>query len=817
MSKEGRNILPEEARTIAEGLNKELGMTAHFSADVAENIATGAVAFGANLDTATQLNAQFIKMGLTATDASETVNEMLREANESGIDVNTVMEDVARTSKTMRHHFKGSVKELTKAVMESRKMGVALDASAGAMDAMTDLEAVFEASMQASTLDANFINMDIEGMMSAAINKEEGKMNKLLIENFKNYEVLDAMAFDDFAKGIGMTAGEIMDMVDANRLMEASQGKINAEQIEVAKSMGLTLKQMLDMDTVDLVKKINDENDKRAIALAQEEARAQSMNKMIDFGGQLVDVLTSPAMQAFYNGIGMVAGFLVDMIKPVFTSIQHAVAPIKEAFSSIAESLGLAGGAGGTLSMIFNTIGATLGLIIDYSLEPMRLIFDEIASKLSAVKQVIGGIGKLFSGDIMGGLKDIGAGIINFFTTPIELLINTVQRFYDRAVKFINDVFGFDIPSFDELFPGLRDFFSNLGDNVMAGLTMAGEYFMNLPGNFIDKIRQGFKDIVAYLKDKINGIVQKVKDSVNPAKAVKKVGSKIKSFFGFADGGIVTGPTAAMIGEAGDTEAVLPLGKFESIFGPILKKMEPGGDKFEKLAAQITGMGANFTAVSQAVIGLASAAKSSIAQATASIANMSQMMVSLIKGTMQRITMMVSVVNALASLTKTLIVGSMQRIDSVVASIKAMITATIAYVSVSRMISVMALKSIRSATSMIRVIGNVASSTFAKNHAKMMAMHASLGSIHSQMRSVLHKMERAAIRMYIHSPSMSSFRSLSSRRRPKRRDENSTSLSDVVSAINRLHVAIENIDIDMKMDGTRVAEMVYVNNSYRKR
>jgi hypothetical protein len=227
-------------------------------------------------------------------------------------------------------------------------------------------------------------------------------------------------------------------------------------------------------------------------------------------------------------------------------------------------------------------------------------------------------------------------------------------------------------------------------------------------------MRQGFEDIVAFLKEKINGIVQKVKDAVNPAKAVKSVGSSIKSgfkkLFGFADGGIVTGPTAALIGEAGDTEAVLPLGRFESIFGPILKKMEPGGEKFEKLAKQISNMGTNFTRVSQVTMLLAKTVRSFITQAIASLV-----------------------------------------------------------------------------------------------------------SIQSQMESVLQEMEKAAIRMTIASPPLNIRSFFGFGRNSAQRDDNQTSLSDVVSAINRLHVAIESIDLDVKMDGTRVAEMVHVHNSFRRR
>jgi SLT domain-containing protein len=64
-------------------------------------------------------------------------------------------------------------------------------------------------------------------------------------------------------------------------------------------------------------------------------------------------------------------------------------------------------------------------------------------------------------------------------------------------------------------------------------------------------------------------------DAVNRVKsAASSVGSTIGgginrglSAIGFAEGGIVTQPTLAMIGEAGEAEAVIPLSKLGSTMG----------------------------------------------------------------------------------------------------------------------------------------------------------------------------------------------------------------------------------------------------------
>jgi hypothetical protein len=57
-----------------------------------------------------------------------------------------------------------------------------------------------------------------------------------------------------------------------------------------------------------------------------------------------------------------------------------------------------------------------------------------------------------------------------------------------------------------------------------------------------------------------------VSSVVSSAKsAASSVASSAKSFFGFADGGIVTGPTQAIIGEGKEAEAVIPLSQLDTM------------------------------------------------------------------------------------------------------------------------------------------------------------------------------------------------------------------------------------------------------------
>jgi len=97
-------------------------------------------------------------------------------------------------------------------------------------------------------------------------------------------------------------------------------------------------------------------------------------------------------------------------------------------------------------------------------------------------------------------------------------------------------------------------------------LLKANEDFLN----GLDKIEEAFKDKIKNMKDDITAFKDQI-DALNRSvdRAQSRASLAITQYQGlipFADGGMVTGPTPALIGEAGP-ELVIPLNKVESILG----------------------------------------------------------------------------------------------------------------------------------------------------------------------------------------------------------------------------------------------------------
>jgi hypothetical protein len=105
-------------------------------------------------------------------------------------------------------------------------------------------------------------------------------------------------------------------------------------------------------------------------------------------------------------------------------------------------------------------------------------------------------------------------------------------------------------------------------ETLRKALLRAAERF----NSDIERIEKIFKDKIASMRGAISGLsaqIAGVNSALNQAQArVQATASKLATpkLTPFAEGGLVTGPTAALIGEAGP-EVVIPLDRFDSMMG----------------------------------------------------------------------------------------------------------------------------------------------------------------------------------------------------------------------------------------------------------
>jgi hypothetical protein len=107
-------------------------------------------------------------------------------------------------------------------------------------------------------------------------------------------------------------------------------------------------------------------------------------------------------------------------------------------------------------------------------------------------------------------------------------------------------------------------------ETLQAALVKANENFLE----DLKKIKKAFREdikemqgLVSSMSASISGLMSQISSAQSAASAAKSAAAAIPAKkVKLATGGLVTGPTNALIGEAGP-ELVIPLDKFESMFG----------------------------------------------------------------------------------------------------------------------------------------------------------------------------------------------------------------------------------------------------------
>lgn len=181
-----------------------------------------------------------------------------------------------------------------------------------------------------------------------------------------------------------------------------------------------------------------------------------------------------------------------------------------------------------------------------------------------------------FFGDLWEGITGFFAGIGKWFSDRFTEAYNGIVMAFKAYIMFWPNMFKILVDVFGKVKDWFGDRFSDAWNSIKNAFSGAGTFFGNLwstitskitdiGGKIGDAIGSAFKTavngVLGFLERTINGWVRIINGAINvinkiPGVSIPNVGEI--SLPRMATGGIVTGTTIAMIGEAG-REAVLPL------------------------------------------------------------------------------------------------------------------------------------------------------------------------------------------------------------------------------------------------------------------
>ena len=105
---------------------------------------------------------------------------------------------------------------------------------------------------------------------------------------------------------------------------------------------------------------------------------------------------------------------------------------------------------------------------------------------IDIVGPLLAGFGKILTGDIMGGLKDLGQGLLNVVLVPLKLL----KEFFDPAIQVI----------------------TSMAKNALSFITGIPEYISTAFTNMIGEMKTNFANNTAAIKSSIMGIFAPISD-----------------------------------------------------------------------------------------------------------------------------------------------------------------------------------------------------------------------------------------------------------------------------------------------------------------
>ena len=310
------------------------------------------------------------------------------------------------------------------------------------------------------------------------------------------------------------------------------------------------------------------------------EATANSSDKMRVAFSQLQERVGLALLPVFEK----LSLFFIDTLVPTLERAYNTVIPaFRNAWQSVSDAIGP------LIKDLAEFLGPIIERIITFLKENTEVVkvFMAVlagAATLAMIAALVAAIGALFNPVtlIIGGIAALAAGIAyawnnfetfrNVVTTTFSVLRTTFTTWW-TVVKWV----------FDNVFGGM--------DGIRKATTVLKVAFQtsfNAIKTVVMSIYNAIQSVISAARTAINTVstvVDKAK-SIPGSGIVSSAIGAISGILPFAEGGIVTGPTVGLVGEAGP-EAIIPLDKMGSMGGTtnITINMPAGTDGDEVIRA----------------------------------------------------------------------------------------------------------------------------------------------------------------------------------------------------------------------------------------
>ena len=496
------NITGKEMGASMVALKEEFGDIALKNDKLVEGVTMLRERMGLTNEEAISLNGTATLLGTNLDELSASSMKM----SEGLIGGKQMLKEMSKLPKSLIAGFKGTTKELQKAVVKGKLFGLELSKAQSIGDGLLDIEQSLEKEMTANILTGKRMNLnkarqlalegDISGLQQELLDQAGG---------LDDYQKMAPYQQKAYAEAMGMTRDEMTEMlVKAQELKDAGLDQAKVEEVLAANGAERD-KLMSSMDATQqgyLQKLIEQKNQEEASAKFQ-----TAMNRLME--------AFSKSMLPVVNVLGEILGYIgniVDYLTKGVEYVNHFVHELSGATEPLKDGEGF------------------MSKILKYAVGIGAAMLAWSAGKkaLGGLKSMIPGMGggkaseaassATGSADQLKGAKE-GKNKVSQLLDGIKNIIDSIKGVVQSAIQFVRDVGKDLINTVKDLFNGIIDLVRSVGSNVLSTLQ-----------ELIGGIGKTFQSIIKFVKDVGTDLISTVKDLLNSVvELVRSVGSNVLS------------------------------------------------------------------------------------------------------------------------------------------------------------------------------------------------------------------------------------------------------------------------------------------------
>ena len=205
----------DNAVNITDELTKNFGIGLQRSADISEKVFDTAKAIGLSDTEAAKLFGTFMSIGkLTLKQAEDLAESTYQLAVQNDVNPVAVMQDIADSAEMIAKFGADNVKQISKAAVEARKLGLSLKTVDKISDSMLNFQSSIQAEMEASVMIGKQLNFN-EARRLFNMGKQSDAM-KVILEQLGGEEEFNKLGIQQreaLAKSIGVESTELAKLV----------------------------------------------------------------------------------------------------------------------------------------------------------------------------------------------------------------------------------------------------------------------------------------------------------------------------------------------------------------------------------------------------------------------------------------------------------------------------------------------------------------------------------------------------------------------------------------------------------------------------